>query len=265
MRSFLTSIFVILGLTCTSQVSQSDLIQLAKIYKEYHAWNTPDSSVFEQIEEIKSKGLENEKHFIAEVIKINNDILNKRFLSKPDTSTLKNIYLIRQLTRNMYADKPLKHSKVISQTNWDSINYIELLANYYDIIFGFMVNKHEDLNLNGVNFDFEELGFNTQIEKEVFFFTSFNCVVYINYVWIPRHDAVDDDFKKAMIGFSRLPTYNRMPYYLFQNLEVAEFREEYADVDELNDGYKWLTKILKSQSLLLDYQLNYLEKNALHH
>ena len=68
-----------------------------------------------------------------------------------------------------------------------------------------------------------------------------------------------------MIGFSRLPTYNGMPYYLFQNLEVAEFREEYADIDELNDGYKWLTKILKSQSLLLDYQLNYLEKNALQH
>src|SRR5690606_6861656 len=123
MKKITTIILLTLTFSCFSQVKESELLLLAEAYHKYHHTNNIDNAIFEKIDKISSRELREEKEFIAELIKPNNDILNNKFLTKPDLSTLENIFIIRALNYNMFKDNPIKYKKVIKKVKSDQTSY----------------------------------------------------------------------------------------------------------------------------------------------
>ena len=81
---------------------KNELIKLAKIYKTYHVIE-PTDSVYNQLDSIEVKELLRTKNFVKELIKEKNNITDFKFINKPDSLTLRSLYLIRGLTWNMFS------------------------------------------------------------------------------------------------------------------------------------------------------------------
>ena len=61
-----------------AQIENDDLILLATAYhKFHHTYEVEDSTIFSKISDIVAIGLNEEKEFITEIIKPENDILNE--------------------------------------------------------------------------------------------------------------------------------------------------------------------------------------------
>jgi hypothetical protein len=222
MRNQITIILLFLTSTCFSQVKQSDLVLLAEAYHKYSHTNIIDYSIFEKIEKINSTELKEEKEFIAELIKPNNDILNTKFLTKPDLSTLQNIFIIRALNYNMFKDNPLKHKKVIKKVKADKISYQEMLSAYYNMIFGVLVNKHEDLDLSNESFYLDNLNLLTKQEKGIFFLTSMER--FGAGIWGYMNIPTPTDYKSALEVINRYPKYNGEEYYKYNDFDFSDFQ-----------------------------------------
>ncbi len=221
MKNIITIILLILTLNCFSQAKQSELVLLAEAYHKYHHTNNIDNSIFEKIDKISSPELKKEKEFISELIKPKNDILSIKFLTKPDISTLENIFIIRALNYNMFKDSPIKEKKVIKQVKSDQISYQEMLSAYYNMIFGILVNKHEDLDLSTVNFDLDDLNLSNKQEKAIFFLTAMerfglNSWGFMN---IPENT----DYKSALETVNQYPKFYGEEYYMFNDFDFIDF------------------------------------------
>ena len=222
MRNITTIILLILTISCFSQAKQSDLVLLAEAYHKYHHTNNIDYSIFEKIDKISSTELDEEKEFIAELIKPNNDILNTKYLTKPDLSTLENMFIVRALNYNMFKNNPISNKKVIEKVKADQISYQEMLSAYYNMIFGVLVNKHEDLDLSKVSFDLNNLNLSTKQEKGIFFLTSMES--FGTDIWGYMNIPEPNDYKSALEVINRYPKYNGKEYFKFNDFDFDDFQ-----------------------------------------
>ena len=116
---------------------KNELIQLAKIYKNYHVI-PPVDSIFNQLDSIQYTELIGAKNFIQELIKVKNNIADDEFITKPDSSTLRNLYIIRGLTWNMFNSTAggIKRDRFgLDSLLAEKTNYHEQFANYYSMLF----------------------------------------------------------------------------------------------------------------------------------
>jgi len=254
MKKITTIILLTLTFSCFSQVKESELLLLAEAYHKYHHTNNIDNAIFEKIDKISSRELREEKEFIAELIKPNNDILNNKFLTKPDLSTLENIFIIRALNYNMFKDNPIKYKKVIKKVKSDQTSYPEMLSAYYSMVFGILINKHEDLDLNGVNFDLDELNLSTKQEKAIFFLTSIER--FLSDSWGFMNIPEQTDYQSTLETIKRYPKYYGEEYYKFNDFDFVDF-EITVDIRKPKVSYKdyYLKKYFES----LSYHIESLE------
>ncbi|SEL53280.1 hypothetical protein SAMN04487910_2740 [Aquimarina amphilecti] len=255
MKNITRIILLTLTLSCFSQAKQSELVLLAEAYHNYHHTNSIDNSIFEKIYKISSPELEKEKEFIAESIKPNNDILNIKFLTKPDISTLENIFMIRALNYNMFKDNPIKNKEVIKQVKSDQISYQEMLTAYYNMIFGILVNKHEDLNLKQMSFDLNNLNLSTKQEKGIFFLTSMER--FGSDIW-GYMNIQPTDYDSALEVINRYPKYNGEEYYKYNDFDFSDFLIT-VDIRKPKVNYK--DYYLKKYFNTLGYHMEILEFN----
>jgi hypothetical protein len=256
MKNITTIILLILTFSCFSQAKQSDLVLLAEAYHKYHHTNNIDNSIFEKIDKISSPELEEEKEFIAELIKPNNDILNVKFLTKPDLKTLENLFIIRALNYNMFAENPIATKKVIEKVKSDQISYQEMLSAYYNMIFGVLINKHENLDLSNVSFDLNNLNLKTKQERGIFFLTSmerFGSDIW-GYMTIPE----PTDYNSAKEVINRYPKYNGEEYYKYNDFDFSDFLIT-VDIRKPKVSYK--DYYLKKYFETLSSQIEILEFN----
>jgi len=247
MKNIITIILLISTFSCFSQAKQSELVLLAEAYHKYHHTNNIDNSIFEKIDNISSPELVKEKEFIAELIKPNNDILNIKFITKPDINTLENIFIIRALNYNMFKDKPIKNNKVIEQLKSEQISYQEMLSAYYNMIFGVLINKHEDLDLSQNSFDLNNLNLSTKQEKGIFFLTSMER--FSSDIWGYMNIPEPTDYDSALEVINRYPKYNGEEYYKYNDFDFSDFLIT-VDIRKPKVSYKdyYLKKYLETLS-----------------
>lgn len=247
MKNITTILLLISTFSCFSQAKQSELVLLAEAYHKYHYTNNIDNSIFEKIDKISSPELFKEKEFIAELIKPNNDILNVKFLTKPDITTLENIFIIRALNYNMFKDKPIKNNKVIEQVKSEQISYQEMLSTYYNMIFGVLINKHEDLDLSQKSFDLVNLNLTTKQERGIFFLTSMER--FGSDIWGFMNIPKQTDYDSALEVINRYPKYNGEEYYKYNDFDFSDFLIT-VDIRKPKVSYKdyYLKKYLETLS-----------------
>ena len=222
MRNLILIILLISISNCFSQAKQTDLVLLAEAYHKYHHTNNIDNTIYEKIEKIDDEELKEEKKFIAELIKPNNDILNVQFLTKPSSNTLENLFIIRALNYNMFAENPIENKKVIAKVKADQISYQEMLSAYYNMIFSILVNKHEDLDLSKVSFDLDDLNLSNKQEKAIFFLT---CMERFGAdSWGFMNIPEQTDYQGALETISRFPKFYGEEYYKYNDFDFVDFQ-----------------------------------------
>lgn len=238
--------------------NKNELIDLAKIYRNFHFSNDPPKVVFNQLESIKSSELLKTKNFISELIKTNNSIATKKYLTKPDTITLKSLYTIRAINWNMHEADPKDNYSVIDSLINEKTDYHELLSCYYGMIFTAVGNKNRPFDMSDVNFTLWDYNLINDTEKGIFFLESmktFGTLIW-GYINVPK----PPNYKKALEYIVKYPKYNGQPYYQYLDLNFQDFKLT-TDKRKPKESYKkYYLNTLFYHSLCLSQKKKYKEK-----
>lgn len=169
MKYIVTFLFLLCFLRGPAQDQlDQDIISLAQVYHIYH-WRKESPEAFEQLNKIKSPELEAPRELVAEVIKTNNNVLSDKFLSKPSNQTLKMIYFMLQVNYNMFDQDPKDPKQLLTDLKSQTFDEKELLAYYYNVIFGSLVNKNRDKDYSNLNFVSANLSLTTETDRAILF------------------------------------------------------------------------------------------------
>jgi hypothetical protein len=241
---------------------KNELIELAKIYRNFHFRNTPPQDVFNQLNKISSTNLLTSKDFISELIKTNNSISTKKYLTKPDSVTLKSLYIIRGINWNMHEADPKDNLIVIDSLLNEHTDYFELLSCYYGMVFTAVGNKNRPFDMSTVNFTLWDYDLENDTEKGIFFLESmetFGTLIW-GYMNIPK----PPNYKKALDYINKYPKYNGQPYYQYLDLNFQDFKVT-TDKRKPKDSFKkyYLNKYMNTilyHSMCLSQKKKYKEQ-----
>jgi hypothetical protein len=216
-------LFLFLNNIGYSQTSdyKSELIKLAEIYKKYHVAK-PTNEVFTILDSIKLKELQGSKMFIKELIQDNNSITDSIYVSKPDSSTIRNLLLIRGLTWNMFNNDYFNEEEKeygLDSLMKEEIEYEEQFANYYSMMWTSILNKNRPFDMSTVDFNLNNYGFDKN-EKAIFFLESMETLgtMISGYFYVDPPNV-----SKAMEFISKYPTFNSKQHYEFKELDFDDF------------------------------------------
>jgi hypothetical protein len=198
------------------------LVDLAKTYKNFHFRGDPPSNVYEEIKSIPSKKLLTAKKFITEVVTSNNKLLTTEFLTKPDSVTLKSLYIIRGVNWNMHEAEAKDNMAIVDSLRSENTNYHELVSCYYGMLFSAIGNKNKPFDLSEVNLNLRDYNLSDDTEKGIFFLTSmrtFGTMIW-GYINVPK----PPNYKKALNYINKYPKYNGIKYYRFTDLNFKDFK-----------------------------------------
>jgi len=222
MKQFLTVLLLLVVVTAGhSQTLNDELIKLAKIYRNFHFSNDPPKEAVDQLNSIKSEGLNTSKEFISELIKRNNKVATQRFLARPDSITIKHLFTIRSINWNMHEADPMDNHALIDSLNRFPASTYEQLACYYGMLFVSIGNKNTPLNMSDINFSIETYGLKDDVEKGIFFLKGMETFGMM--IWGFMNVVKPPNYEKALSVINNYPKYNAQPYYQFQDLNFQDF------------------------------------------
>ena len=201
---------------------EKGLVALAKVYKNFHFRGDPPNNVYDEINSISSKELLKSLKFISEVVTSNNKLLTKEFLNKPDTLTLKSLYIIRGINWNMHEAESKDNFVILDSLKNEKTNYYELVSCYYGMVFSAIGNKNKPFNLSDTNFLLKDYNLPNDTEKGIFFLQSmrtFGTMIW-GYINVPK----PPNYKKALGYINKYPKYNGLKYYRFSDLNFKDFK-----------------------------------------
>ena len=199
----------------------SDLVELAKIYRNFMFRNSPTESTYAQLKGVKSAELATSARFIRETITSNNRLAETEFLKLPDEATLKYVYIIERINWNIREEKPRDNVELISELIEKEIPRYELIDSYYDMLFNGIGNKNQPFDLSQTNFNTSEYDLVDDTEKGIFFLNAMDLcgkVIwgYMNVVNPPNHKA-------ALENINKYPRFNGQPYYQYLDFGFPDF------------------------------------------
>jgi hypothetical protein len=213
----------------------NDLIELAKIYRNFMFRNSPTTTTFEQLAEIKSTELTNSTKFIKETITTNNKLTSTEFLKLPDDSTLKYAYIIRRINWNIREENPKDNNELILELSESDIARYELIDSYYDMLFSGVGNKNRPFDLTAVDFQMNKYDLQDDTEKGIFFLKAMDLCGIV--IWGYMNIVKPPNYKKAMPFIEKYPMFNGQPYYQYLDFGFGDFEMKIVK-DKDKESYK---------------------------
>lgn len=221
-RIFLIAILIVGSLSVMKASDlNNDLIELAKIYRNFMFRNSPTESTFEQLAEIKSPELINSTKFIKETITTGNKLTTEEFLKLPDESTLKYIYIIRRINWNIREEVPKNNNELIIEFSEKEIPRYELIDSYYDMLFSGVGNKNQPFDLSDVDFQMNKYDLKDDTEKGIFFLKAMDLCGTL--IWGYMNIVKPPNYKKALPLIEKYPKFNGQPYYQYLDFGFPDF------------------------------------------
>lgn len=223
--ALLFAVFLLNNVQAQEHISaeiKQGIITLARFYKE-NSSSGKDATreAKEKINSEKIDSLELAKQFFLAVVDTDKRILSKKYLSKPEPATLRNIFLAVNVNWNLYEDTPKDNDFLIDSLANADISDLEMLSTYYGTIFGCLTNKVQPFNLKKIDFNLNEYGLTDATERSIFFLRAmerFGALIW-GYINIPN----PPNFQAAVDIVRQYPSFNHQPYYEFKDLEFPDF------------------------------------------
>jgi len=235
-RIFIITILIVGSLSVLKASDlNNELIELAKIYRNFMFRNSPTASTFEQLEEIKSPELINSTKFIKEAITTNNKLTIAEFLKLPEEITLKYVYIIRRINWNIREETPKDNNELIKELSEKEIPRYELIDNYYDMLFISIGNKNQPFDLSKINFEMNKYDLKDDTEKGIFFLNAMNLCGTL--IWGYMNIVKPPNYEKALQFIEKYPKFNGQPYYQYLDFSFPDF-EMVIEKDKDKESYK---------------------------
>ncbi|MBK9275835.1 MAG: hypothetical protein IPM49_15040 [Flavobacteriales bacterium] len=196
-----------------------EIVTLAKFYRTNHGLSGSEDAAL--IAKYQGTKFEHVAAFIQEAAKPNNRIIEREYLSCPDSATLKIFHTIIRVNYNMYEANP-EDNTIVAQTYLKKdVSRHEQISAYYSSLFVSVINKNRPFNYSKRNWDLDALGFKDEKEKAVFFL-----------VFVDELGSQLSSYLKAMRGPNwngieeyapLLPLINGKPYYQFDEFYFKDF------------------------------------------
>lgn len=235
-RIIILAIFILIGFNGFGQSTENaELINLGKSYKDYMFRNKPDKKYLKKFTKRFSNSLQQEANFIKQTITTKNKLLKKDYLTVPNQSVLKNIYIIRQVTLNLKKETEVTPNQLIDSLKKTEIPRYELIDNYYNMLFMGDGNKNQPFNLKKNDFNLDDYGLQDEVEKGIFFL---KCMHFCGTsIWGYMNVVKPPNTKNALSYINKYPKFNGNTYYQFTDLYFKDF-EMVIIKDEGNQSYK---------------------------
>lgn len=213
----------------------NDLIEIAKIYRNFMFRNSPTAATFKQLAEIESTELTNSTKFIKETITTSNKLTSTEFLKLPDENTLRYVYIIRRINWNLREDKPRDNIELISELSNKEIPRYELIDSYYDMLFSGVGNKNQPFDLSSVDFEMNKYDLKDDTEKGIFFLKAMDLCGTL--IWGYMNIVKPPNYQKALLFIEKYPKFNGQPYYQYLDFGFTDF-EMIIEKDKVKESYK---------------------------
>ncbi len=201
-----------------------ELIELAKIYRNFMFRNNATEYAFEKLDKINSPKLTKTIAFIKETITSNNNLTTEKFLILPDEETLYQIYIIRRVNWNIREENPKDNNELISELIEKKVSRYELIDSYYSMLFSGVGNKNQPFDLSEIDFRPDNYELKDDTEKGIFFLKSMQfCGTTI---WGYMNVVKPPNYKKTLSYINNFPKYNGQLYYQYLDFGFPDFEME---------------------------------------
>ncbi len=235
-KAVLTVVVICLWTSSFGQVIENEkLIELGKAYKNFMFTNEPPKNEIKNLQTNLPQDLQLAANFISQTISTGNDLLDTKYLTLPDNSTLKFIYIIHAINYNIRQETPIDNVKLIDSLKALNVPKNELIDDYYSILFTSVGNKNKPFNYSKVNFDLNQYNLVNDTEKGIFVL---ECMSYCgSEIWGYMNIVKPPNTKKAFDYIKKFPRFNGMKYYQYTDFNFPDF-EMIIIVDEGKQSYK---------------------------
>jgi hypothetical protein len=241
--------FFITALSFGQTAENEKLIELGKAYKDFMFRNEPPKGFAKDLQTNLPESLKLPANFIVQTITTNNDLLKQKYLTLPDTSTLKSIYIIESINHNIRLENPTDNNKLIDSLKNADIPKNEMVDTYYSMLFASVGNKIKPFDFSKVDFKLKDYSFTNDTEKGIFFL---QCMRYCgSEIWGYMNVVKPANTKKVFDYINKFPKFNGLKYYQFTDLNFPDF-EMIIEEDKVKESYK-VYYIDKYYDLLLSH------------
>jgi hypothetical protein len=206
---------------CHAQINEG-LIELGKTYRQYMFRNNAPAEVSAGLDKYSGTALGFVADFTRETTRENNSLLTEKFLSRPGDSTLKYVYIIRQINYNVRKEDPEDNRSLVEKLLNKDVPVNELVDCYYEILFTGCGNKNKPFDLSGVNFDLKKYHFNNDTEQGIFFLQAMRLCGTL--IWGYMNVVKPPNYNEAMKYIEKYPKFNSAPYYQYLDLNFPDFK-----------------------------------------
>jgi hypothetical protein len=215
MRTVIT--FLLLTAIFSTSHSQIDTIQsivgLAKIFHQFHDTTDITDHDINKLSGFENTPLKYPALFIKEICTANNSILEPRFITRPDSGSLRFIHAAVIVNHNMSSDSPKDNAQVTREILSSEFVFYEAVMAYYNAVFTSVINKNKGLDMSKYNFMLNKLGLDDDMQKAIFFLQfarrmGFQAITFARY-------GENPDYEKAYDHLNRMSKINSLPYYKF--------------------------------------------------
>jgi hypothetical protein len=227
--------FFITALSFGQTAENEKLIELGKAYKDFMFRNEPPKGFAKDLQTNLPESLKLPANFIVQTITTNNDLLKQKYLTLPDTSTLKSIYIIESINHNIRLENPTDNNKLIDSLKNADIPKNEMVDTYYSMLFASVGNKIKPFDFSKVDFKLKDYSFTNDTEKGIFFL---QCMRYCgSEIWGYMNVVKPANTKKVFDYINKFPKFNGLKYYQFTDLNFPDF-EMIIEEDKGKESYK---------------------------
>ena len=211
--------------SCIGQTLNNEhIIELGQHYRNFMFRNSPPKSTLKKLGKDYSKNMRGALDFIKESTKSNNKLLTSKFLTLPDSTTLRIIFIVDALHQNPHKKKSMEPLHIVDSLKTCKIPYHELVDQYYSTLFTSAGNKNKPFNLTKVNFKMKKYNLTSDKLKGIFYlrcmsFCGSQIFGYMNIVNPPNTS-------KALNYINKFPTFDDLKYYQYTDLYFKDFEME---------------------------------------
>lgn len=234
------------------------MIELGKAYKDFIFRNEPPQNFVKELQINIPEKLRFTANFISQTITTNNNLLKQEFLTFPDYTALKYIYIIRSINHNIRLETQVENNKLIDSLKIAEIPKNELVDSYYSMLFTGVGNKNKPFDLSRIDFKLKEYKFNNDTEKGIFFL---ECMRFCGMsIWGYMNVVKPANTKEASNYIKKFLRFNGLKYYQFTDLNFPDFEMPIIE-DKGKQSYKSYY-IDKYYDLLLSHLICLNKENA---
>lgn len=203
------------------EINDSDLNKLVEI-GEYYSKNVmlTENSAIEDLESFRTEKLNNVVNVLQIQSKQSIEILDKKYLNRPNYDDLVMWYVIREVHYNLTdkENEPRASIEIAREIVKKKIDERWLLDNYYHRLYGAVAMIFNSTDLSEYNIELDNYGLKSNTEK---------AIVFLNLM-----DALGTRFRvlqmmknyKKLIDFaSRMPKFNGKEYYYYTDFQYEDF------------------------------------------